>query len=100
MNTGKLISKIILGEHDLSNLGKVVGLVLLNPEDLGSGESGESDVAGKLGELSLADLVVEIIGLCSGTSVVPEDSGTDNIVLIIKDYKSVHLSAEGDTGYL
>ena len=100
MNAGKLVSKVILREHDLSDLCEIVGLVLFNPKDLGSGESGECDVSGELGELSLADLVVEIIGLSSGTSVVPKDCGTNDVVIFIKYYKTVHLSAKRDTGNL
>ena len=92
MNAGQLVSKVILGKHDLRNLRKVVRLVLLNPEDLGSGKSGESDIAGKLGELSFSDLVIKIIGLSSGTSVVPKNSWTDNVVILIKDSNKISLT--------
>ena len=100
MNSGKLVSKVILGEHDLSNLSEILRLIFLNPEDLGSGEAGECDITGEFCEFSLSDLVIKIIGFSSGTSVIPENSGTDDVVILIKDNKAVHLSAERDSGNL
>ena len=65
-----------------------------NTKDLGSCKTGESDICCILSKLLCSDNVIEVIGFFLGTSVIPKDSGTDNIVILIKDNKSVHLSTE------
>ena len=68
-------------------------LVLLHPEELGSGETGESYVACKLGQLFPADFVVKVVNFSLCPAVVPEYCGSDDIVVFIKHDKTMHLAA-------
>ena len=97
---GELVCDIILGQHDLCDLRKVLRLVVLHPQDLRSGKACKCNVRCVLGKFLLADHIVQIVSLLRGTSVVPENRGTNHIVILIQDHKTVHLTAEADACHL
>ena len=100
MNAGQLICYVILGKHDLLDLCEVLRLFILNPEDLRCSEAGEGNVCSILAELFLADHVVQVIALLVGSSVIPENCGTDHVVILVQDHKAVHLAAKADACHL
>ena len=58
VDAGQDVVYIILRQHDLGDLLEVLGLVLLHPQKLGSGEPGEGDVGSQFRQLLLADFVI------------------------------------------
>ena len=96
----QFVCDIILGKHDLCDLCKIFRLLILHPEDLRRRKSRKCNICGILGELLLADDIVQIIRLLRGTSVIPENCGTDHVVLLVEDHKPVHLSAKADACHL
>ena len=100
MHTGEDIVDVVLGQHDLCDLRKVLRLFFLHPQDLGSCEAGEGDVGSEGRQLLLADDTVQVINLLGGTAVIPQDGGADDIVLRIQNHQTVHLAAAADTGHL
>ena len=97
---GQPVDQIIFGQHDFTDARKVLRFVFLHPQDFGRGEAGKGDVCRIFGQLLLADGLVEVVGLCGGASVVPQDGRTDDLVLCIQCDQTVHLSAEADACYL
>ena len=98
MHTRQNVVDIILGEHDLCDFGKVLRLVFLHPEDLGSGEACEGNVGRQPGQLVLTDLVIQVIHLLCGSAVIPKNCRTDNLIIFIQHHQAVHLAAAADTG--
>ena len=92
----KAVAKIVLGQHDLFDAGKILPFMLSHPKELGRGEAREGDVARVLGKLVLPEYFVQILGLLLRPAVVPEDGGADDFVLFVEDDEPVHLPAEGD----
>ena len=91
---------VVLGEHDFCDLGVVLGLILPHPQDFGSGETGKGDVGRQLGQLLLANLVVEVVHLLGGAAVVPQNGGANHIVVFVQDHQAVHLAARSDARHL
>ena len=89
----QLVGEVVLGQADLLGSREVLGLVLLDPEDLGGGEAGEGDIAREGGEGPEA---VEVGGLFGAPSVVPEDGGADDLVLLVQHDQAVHLARDTD----
>ena len=58
VHAGHAVHQVILGQHDLGNSRIKFRLVLLHPQDLGGGESCESDVAGVFAQGLAADFLV------------------------------------------
>ena len=100
MDAGELIVDEILGQHDPADAPEILRLVLLHPQELGGGEPGEGNVSGELGQLFLADHIVEVVHLLVGAAVVPEDRGADHPVVLVQNDQAVHLAAAAHTGYL
>ena len=98
MHPCQFVSNIVLGEHDLFDPCKILGLLILHPEKLGRRKPGKRNVRRILRQLILPDLVVQIIALFRCSSVIPENCGTDYLVLVIQNHKPVHLSAKTDPG--
>ena len=93
------VGEVVFGEHDLGDAGKVLRLVVAQPQNFGRGEAGEGDVARVRRELFAADLLVEVGRFRRGAAVVPEDGGADDVVLAVQCDQPVHLPAEGDAAH-
>ena len=100
MCTGQLVSNIILRQHDLFDPCEILRLVFLYPEKLRCRKSGKCDIGCILGQLVLADLIVQVIHLLLCTTVVPEDRRTDHLVILIQNNETMHLTAKADTANL
>ena len=100
MDAGQAVSKIILGEHDPADLRKELRLILAHPKQLRGGEAGKGQIARQRQQALLAEVIVERIGLLAGAAVIPEDGGTDHLVVLVQGYQTVHLAAEAQTGDL
>ena len=100
VNTGENVVDVILGKHDLCNPRKVLRLIFLHPKDLGGGKSSKGNIGSQLRQLVLADLVIQIVHLLCGSTVIPENRGTDNVIVFIQHHQTVHLAAAADTGNL
>ena len=98
--SGQLVCQIILRQHDLADLRKILRLVFLHPEDLRSGKTCKRNICRILGQFVFSDLIVQVIGLLLGTAVVPQDRRADHMVFAVQDHQSVHLSAEADACHL
>ena len=100
VDAGEDIVDVVLGEHDLGDLRKVLRFVFPHPQQLGGGEAGEGDVGGEGRELLLPHLVIEIVHLGGGAAVVPQNGGADDPVPVVQHHQAVHLAAAADAGHL
>ena len=100
VHAGHAVHQVILGQHDLGNSRIKFRLVLLHPQDLGGGESCESDVAGVFAQGLAADFLVQIVGLSGGAAVVPQDGGAQHLVGGVQGHQTVHLAAHADALHL
>ena len=75
-------------------------LIFPHPEELWSSKSRKGDICSALAQDFLPDLIIEIfcLGLCA--AVIPEDGRTDHFVLIVQNYKAMHLASAADPGDL
>ena len=95
---GQAVADVILRQHDLFDLCKILRFIFLHPEDLRGSEAGKSNVPGPLAQFFLADRVVEVIDFSKSASIVPQDRGADHFVILIKDNQPVHLPGNGKAG--
>ena len=95
--SGQAVSQIILRKHDLCDLCKILRLIFLYPQDLWCGKSGKCNVCCVFRKRFFSDLVIQIIGLFCSTSIIPEDCRADDLVFVIQNDQSVHLSTKADS---
>ena len=100
MHTGQPVCQIILRQHDFLNSCKIFRFFIFYPQNLGRRKSGKGNVRRIFGKLILTDYIVQIIAFFIGSAVIPQKSGTDNLIVFIQKHQPVHLSAEADAGYL
>ena len=93
MYARQTIYDIVLGEHDAADLCKEFRFILTHPKKLGCGKACEGQVASQFQQLLHAEVVVDCIGLCTGSAVVPEDRGTDDLIVLIQSNEAMHLTA-------
>ena len=79
-------------------MGKFVRLILFHPQNLRGSKACKSNVCGVFRQLILADFVIQILCFLLGTSVIPEDSRADHLIIFIQSYKAVHLTSKADSG--
>ncbi len=87
---------VVLGQHHVGDVGVVLGLVVAHPQDLGRGEAGVGNVTGPLHELLDADLFVEVAHLLGGATVVPQNGGTNDLVIYVQGHQAVHLAGNAN----
>ena len=75
-------------------------LVLAHPKKLGCSKAGKCQIAGQRQQTFLAEMCIEGIGLGAGSAIVPQNCGTNDLIVLIKRNKAVHLTANGQTGHL
>ena len=78
MHARKNIVDIVLGQHNLLDSGKVLRLVFPHPQELRRGKPCEGDVGRQAGQGLLAHGPVQVVHLCGGAAVVPQDCGPDH----------------------
>ena len=78
------ICQVILRQHDLFDPCKVLRLVVFHPQNLRRGKSGEGDVCRVFGKLLLADHLIQIVVFPEGSAIVPENRGTDDLIVFIQ----------------
>ena len=97
MYSGEHIRDIVLWQHYLFNTLEILRLILLQPQNLRRCKACKRDISRVLRQLILANLVIEIINLALCASIIPKYRRTNNIIVFIKNNKTVHLTAERDT---
>ena len=100
MDAGENVVYIILRQHDLGDFPVILRLILPHPENLGGSEAGEGNVRRQGGQLVLADCLIQVVHLLGGSAVVPENRGTNYIIILVQHHQTVHLAAAADTGNL
>ena len=100
MNAGELVVDEVLGQHNLADTLKVLRLVFLHPQQLGRGESGKGNVCRQLGQLLLANDIVEICNLLIGAAIIPQDGRPNHLVIFIQDNQAVHLTAAANASHI
>ena len=100
MNAGEDVVDIILRQHDLGDFPVILRLILPHPENFGSGKAGKGDIGRQGGQLVLADCLIQVVHLLGGSAVVPENRGTNYIIILVQHHQTVHLAAAADTGNL
>lgn len=74
--------------------------MILDPEDLGCGESCHCRICCNGYELIIADQIGQLCRFLSCTLVAPDDGGTDDLIVLIEHYQSVHLTRKSDAADL
>ena len=77
--------------------GEILGLVVLEPENLRDGEAGENGVAhGLTRALEAAELRGKFLALGDGGGVAPELGGADDFAGLVQRHKAMLLAADAD----
>ena len=100
VGSAQSVGEIVLRKHDLRDSCEILRFIFLYPEDLRRGESRIGDVRRIFLQDVPSDHLVQIVGLFRSSSVIPQDRGTDHVVILVQNDQSVHLTAEGDAGNL
>ena len=100
VDAGQPVGNIILGQHDLRDLRKVLRLFILHPQNLRGGKTGKGNIRRIFGQLLPADDIVQVITLFISTAVVPQKRRADHVVLPVENHQSVHLPSETDSRHL
>jgi len=95
---GEAVADVVLGAHDVPDLGEGLRLVGLDPEELGEGEVGQGGVAGELDEPLVADFFGEPVALGLGAGVAPDERGAQDRAALVEHDGAVHLAGEADGG--
>jgi len=90
------VAHIVLGTHDVANLGEDLRLMRLDPQQLGQCEIRQSGIAGELDQLFIADLLVQPVALRLGAGVAPDKRRPEHGAVLIKHHGAVHLSCQAD----
>jgi hypothetical protein len=75
-----------------------VGLVLLHPDDLRRGESGQRVVACGLNQVCEADSLADQIAFRAATLIVPENRRAQHVAFVIEQNQPVHLAGQANGG--
>ena len=97
---GQLVVDVVLRQHDLADLCKVLRLGIAHPQQFGGGKAGKCNVRGVLAQVFFANDVVQVFHLLLGAAVIPQNAGADHFVLCIQHHQAVHLAAGTNTGHL
>ena len=97
---GQLVVDVVLRQHDLADLCKVLRLGIAHPQQFGGGKAGKCNVCGVLAQVFFANDVVQVFYLLLGAAVIPQNAGADHFVLCIQHHQAVHLAAGTNTGHL
>ena len=95
--TRQLKCNVVLWQHDHFGSCKILRFLFLHPEDLRSGKSCKCNVGCILGQCLFSDHIIQIICLLLGTSIIPQNCRTDNVIIFIQSNHSMHLSTKTDT---
>ena len=96
VDPGENVVHIVLGEHDFLDLMIIFRLVLPHPQELRRGEAGEGDVGGQGGEFFPAQPVVQLFHLFCRAPIVPQDGGTDHLIVFVQHHQPMHLAGAAD----
>ena len=94
---GQLEAHIVLGQQNVANLGPQFRLVLAHPQDLTSGEAGESGVGGDLDQTLTADGVGDLVALVLSTAIAPQNGFAQHVAIRIQQHQTMHLAADTQT---
>ena len=90
------VCNIVLRQHYLFYFLEILRFIVFQPKYFRRGEAGERDVSRVLLERLFADNIVKIFGLKRASAVVPQNGGTDHIVVFVEHDKAVHLPRKAD----
>jgi hypothetical protein len=95
---GQPQTDVILRQHDFAHALPVLRLVLADPEKLCESEICQRRIAGQLDDAVKADGALELLGLRFGALVTPNQSGTNDLVILVKQDGAMHLAGKADGG--
>jgi hypothetical protein len=76
----------------------VLRLVLADPQKFGESEICQRGIAGQLDQAIEADGPLEFFGLSFGALIAPNQRGTNDFVVFVKEDGPVHLAGESNGG--
>ncbi len=85
---------VVLGQEEYASPTVDLRLVLTDPEEFGSAETGESRVTGEVDQPALADALRDPVTLGLGALVAPENGRPEHPVVGVEQHHPVHLSGE------
>ena len=100
VHAGQTEIDVVLGKHDLVNSGKQIRLILPHPQKFWRCKSGKCNVSRKPGQPVSAQRVVKPASLPGGAAVIPQDGGTDDLVVFVQHHQTVHLASRPNPRYL
>ncbi len=93
--TGQASGNVVAGEHHLVDSGVGVGLVELDPFELGGRE-----VAGEVEQTLETDVGADVLGGLvadlDGPAVAPDDGRAEDVEVLIDEDQAVHLIGDAD----
>ena len=93
---GQHQTNIVLGQQDMTALCVNFRLVIPHPQNLAGGKAGQRRVGGQLDQAFLADPLVDFFALFGRASITPQDSRTQDLIVLIQHHKRVHLTGNAD----
>src|SRR6266404_4232936 len=93
---GELESYIIFRQQDVAGACEYLRLVILHPPALRRGEPCQGFSACDLNEALPAYARAYFVALIGATLIVPEDRGSERLLLFVQKNKTVHLSSQAD----
>ena len=100
MYAGEQVVDVVLGEHDLRDPREVARLVLPHPQELRGRKPGKGDVGRPARQPVHTNGMVQVIYFFGGSAVIPQNGGTDHMVVLIQHHQAVHLAAAADSGHV
>ena len=97
-NPGEPEHQIVLGVEDLMGFGVDLRLVIPDPHQLLQTVRRGVPMAGDVIKLLLGDGALQLVGLCLGAGVRPDDGGAERNAAAVHTQTAHHLTAEGDGG--
>ena len=95
---GQAKADVVFREHDFADALPVFWLVLADPEKFGEREICQRRIASQLNQAGEADGALELFALGFGALVAPDESGSDDFAVFIKEDGAVHLAGKTDGG--
>ena len=84
----------VLGQQDVAHLRIHFRFILGHPQDLGGGESGQCDIPADGDEFLTAEALMDLVALCLGALVVPQDRRAQHLPGLIQQHQPVHLAGQ------
>jgi hypothetical protein len=94
---GHAAADVIFGEQDFPGLVEVPGLVIAEPENFGSGETGQGRIGDHADQFGPpAGAALQLVALGRRSLIVPQQRAANDLVVLVEKNRAVHLAREAD----